>query len=42
MLIDNPSLPMAKPGRTIKRFRDNGKCRCGEKGHGAWRFILTR
>src|SRR6266852_3158784 len=33
---------MAKPRGTIKRFRDNGKCRNGEKGHGAWRFIFTR
>ena len=33
---------MAKPRGTIKRFRGNGKCRCGEKDHGAWRFIFTR
>jgi hypothetical protein len=39
MLIDNSGLPMAKPRVTIKRFRDNGKCRYGEKDHGAWRFI---
>jgi len=42
MLIDNSGLPMAKPRVTIKRFRDNGKCRYGEKDHGAWLPILAR
>src|SRR2546430_2199629 len=32
---------MAKPRGTIKRFRDNGKCRYGQKDHGAWRSILV-
>ncbi len=32
---------MAKPRGTIKRFRDNGKCRDGQKDRGAWRSILA-
>jgi len=32
--MDNPVVPMAKPGCTLERFRDNGKCGDGRKDAG--------